>query len=135
MITLTLIQNDNETSHVLNLEEEDWEFSIRLGSNRILNDNFLTIANPDKNFSNSEDVVAFYNLLKTIPPADITKVILEVDGVKMFDSSDFNFYFLGMFLQYQFVYMETNINRVTYIENKVMVAKGKGERDKLEDWI
>ena len=98
MITLTLIQNDNETSHVLNLEEEDWEFSIRLGSNRILNDNFLTIANPDKNFSNSEDVVAFYNLLKTIPPADITKVILEVDGVKMFDSSDFNFYFLGMFL-------------------------------------
>ena len=33
------------------------------------------------------------------------------------------------------LYVETNINRVTDVENKVMVAKGKGERNKLEDWI
>ena len=111
MITLTLIRANNDTPYVLYLPEEDWEFSIRLGSERTLNDNFLTIANPDKNFSNSQDIVNFYNLLKETPPADITKVTLEVDDEEMFDSNDFNFYFLGMFLQYQFVYMETNINR------------------------
>ena len=33
------------------------------------------------------------------------------------------------------LYVETNINRVTDVENKVMVAKGKGERYKLGDWV
>lgn len=111
MITLILTKKNFDEPYVLNLSEEDWEFSVRLGSTLSNNDNFLTIANPNRTLSDSSDVIAFYNMLKYIPLEEFGNVILKVDNVEVFNSNDFNFYFLGLFLQYQYVRLESNVTR------------------------
>lgn len=112
MITLVFAMKDlEEDPIVMNFLEDDWEFSIRLGSTLSNNDNFLTIANPNRHFSDSDDVVSLYNTLKLINPTDIDYVLLKVNNVEMFNSSDFNFFYKGLFLQYQYVNILSNVDR------------------------
>ena len=114
MITLILIQKDIEKeSFILNLPEEDWEFSIRLGTVGY-NDNLLSISNVNKHLNNSQNIVNLFNQLRDYPKENIDHVVLKVDGIEMFNSNNLNFYYNNIFIQDIYTMSQATINRGNY---------------------
>lgn len=114
MITLILIQKDIEKeSFILNLPEEDWEFSIRLGTVGY-NDNLLSISNVNKHLNNSQDIINLFNQLRDYPKENIDHVVLKVDGIEMFNSNNLNFYYNNIFIQDIYTMSQATINRGNY---------------------
>lgn len=114
MITLILIQKDIEKeSFILNLPEEDWEFSIRLGTVGY-NDNLLSISNVNKHLNNSQNIVNLFNQLRDYPKENIDHVVLKVDGIEMFNSNNLNFYYNNIFIQDIYTISQATINRGNY---------------------
>lgn len=114
MITLILIQKDIEKeSFILNLPEEDWEFSIRLGTVGY-NDNLLSISNVNKHLNNSQNIINLFNQLRDYPKENIDHVVLKVDGIEMFNSNNLNFYYNNIFIQDIYTMSQATINRGNY---------------------
>lgn len=114
MITLTLIKkNLEEEPFILRLLEEDWEFSVRLGTVGY-NDNLLTISNVNRHLNDSQDIITFFNTVKSIPKENIDKVTLKVDDVLMIDSSNLNLYYYNIFIQYIYTMSPATIDRGNY---------------------
>ena len=114
MITLILIQKDIEKeSFILNLPEEDWEFSIRLGTVGY-NDNLLSISNVNKHLNNSQNIINLFNQLRDYPKENIDHVVLKVDGIEMFNSNNLNFYYNNIFIQDIYTMSQATINRGHY---------------------
>lgn len=114
MITLILFKkNIEEEPLILNLPEEDWEFSIRLGTVGY-NDNLLTVSNVNKHLNDSQNILNFFLTLRDMPKETIEKVVLKVDSVEMFDSTNLNFYYNNIFIQYIYTMSQATINRGNY---------------------
>ena len=114
MITLTLFKkNPEEEPIVLILPEEDWSFSIRVGTVGH-NDNLMVINNINKHLNDSPEVINFFNILKNTDRATIEKVILKVNNAEQFDSSLVHFYYYNVFLQYIYTVAPSILDKGNY---------------------
>lgn len=114
MITLILVKkNTEEEPFVLDLPEEDWEFSVRLGTAGY-NDNLLSISNVNKHLGDSQDIINLFNILRDYPKENIDYVMLKVNGLEMFNSNNLNFYYNNIFIQYVYTMSQATITKGNY---------------------